>query len=77
MIKDEQDLLVKQMGGHLGAEKAVLRVPEAADLLGISRSHAYELIADGKLPAIRLGRRIIVPVDAIERLLATATTLSV
>ena len=51
----------------------VFTVPEAADVLKISRSLAYELIARRELPAIRLGRRIIVPARAIEALLATAT----
>jgi excisionase family DNA binding protein len=53
--------------------KQVLTVLEAAGVLGISRSLAYELIARGDLPAVRLGRRIIVPARAIEVLLATAT----
>jgi len=37
-----------------------LTVAEAADLLGISRGLCYELAHQGVLPAIRLGRRIIV-----------------
>ena len=53
--------------------KQVLTVLEAADILGISKSLAYELIARGDLAAVRLGRRIIVPARAIEVLLATAT----
>jgi excisionase family DNA binding protein len=36
-----------------------LRVPEAADLLGIPRSRCYELIKQGELPAVRLGERSI------------------
>jgi excisionase family DNA binding protein len=36
-----------------------LRVPEAADLLSISRSRCYELIQRGELPAVRLGERSI------------------
>jgi excisionase family DNA binding protein len=56
----------------ISATKPVLTVPEAADLLGISRSLAYELVARHKLPAVRLGRRILVPQRAIEDLLASA-----
>jgi excisionase family DNA binding protein len=51
-----------------------ITVPEAARLLGISRSLAYELAnrwlagdTEG-LPAVRLGRRLIVNRDALESL---------
>lgn len=36
--------------------RLLLRVSEAADLLGIGKSTAYELIAAGEIPAIRLGK---------------------
>jgi excisionase family DNA binding protein len=50
-------------------ERLVLRVEEAAAMLGISRNLAYELVGRGELPAVRLGRRIVVPRAAIETLL--------
>jgi excisionase family DNA binding protein len=43
----------------------VLTVAEAGELLGISRAFAYELVARGELPVIRLGRRIVVPKAAL------------
>jgi excisionase family DNA binding protein len=39
--------------------KVWLKVPEAAELLGINRTRAYELIASGDLPAVRVGERSI------------------
>lgn len=48
----------------------VLTVSEAAQLLRVSRAFAYDLVARGELPALRLGRRIVVPRAAIERMLA-------
>ena len=45
----------------------LLTVPEAAKLLRISRNLAYELIAKGEIPAIRLGRVIRVPRGTLER----------
>lgn len=41
-------------------EALLLKVPEAAAQLGISRAKLYELISDGTLPAVRVdeGRRI-------------------
>jgi excisionase family DNA binding protein len=50
----------------------VLSVGEAAALLGISRAHAYELVARGELAHIRLGRRVVVPRRAIDELIANA-----
>lgn len=40
-------------------EKVWLRVPEAAELLGLPRTRAYELIQQGELPAVRIGERSI------------------
>jgi excisionase family DNA binding protein len=39
-------------------------------LLGISRAFAYELVARGELPVIRLGRRIVVPKAALLAMVA-------
>jgi excisionase family DNA binding protein len=36
-------------------------VSQAAKLLGVSRDLVYELVAQGELPALRLGRRIVLP----------------
>ena len=46
-----------------------LTVPEAAKLLGISRGLAYQMAQCGKLPAVRFGRRLLVPRGALERML--------
>jgi excisionase family DNA binding protein len=49
--------------------KLTLKVEEAAALLGISRAHAYEMVRRGKLPSVRLGRRIVIPDRALRELL--------
>ena len=46
-----------------------MKVEEAANLLGTSRSAVYEMIRRGDLFALRLGRRLIVPRRAIVELL--------
>ena len=56
-----------------GEGRLVWTVEEAARLLGISRAHAYELVARDELPHLRLGRRLVVPKHAIEALIARAT----
>jgi len=55
-------------------ERLVWTVEEAGRMLGISRAHAYELVARGELPHLRLGRRVVVPKHAIELLLARAAS---
>ena len=46
-------------------EKMLVKVAEAADLASISRAKAYELIAAGEWPSVRIGRTIRVPVGRL------------
>jgi excisionase family DNA binding protein len=55
-------------------ERLVYSVAEAGALLGISRAFAYELVARGELPVIRLGRRRLVPKAALLALIALERT---
>lgn len=41
-------------------------VEEFARMCGISRSHAYELVARREIPALRLGRRVLIPLSFLE-----------
>ena len=50
-----------------------MTVEETADALGIGRTLAYELVTRGELPALRLGRRIVLPRSAIEELVNART----
>jgi excisionase family DNA binding protein len=58
-------------------ERLTLSVEEAAQLLGISRALAYELVRRGELPRLQLGRRILVPRRALEELVAAAAEAAV
>jgi excisionase family DNA binding protein len=49
--------------------RLTLSVAEAGELLGISRGLAYELVRKGKLPSLRLGRRLVVPRAALQAML--------
>lgn len=42
-------------------EALLLRVSEAASLMGMSRSHLYQAIDRGEIPVIRLGRSARIP----------------
>lgn len=50
-------------------ERQTLTVEEAAKVLGIGRGTAYEAARTGELPTIRIGKRLVVPRAALERLL--------
>ena len=47
----------------------VMSVESAAKALHISRNLAYEAARDGRLPCIRIGRRLLVSRHALEKLL--------
>jgi excisionase family DNA binding protein len=48
------------------------QISEAAKLLGIGRNHAYEAAKRGEIPAIKIGRRVLVPRAALDRMLLKA-----
>jgi excisionase family DNA binding protein len=50
-------------------DRLVFTVAEVAYLINVSRAFAYELVARGELPSIRLGRRIVVPRMGLQKLL--------
>jgi excisionase family DNA binding protein len=43
----------------------------ASKALGVSRNTVFDLMAQGKLAFVRIGRRRLVPADAIERFIET------
>jgi len=63
------DELIPALGnsrpGHV--ERLLLRPAEAAELLSISRTRAYEMIARGELPSVRLGASVRVPLADLRR----------
>jgi len=53
-------------------EKATLTIQETGKILGIGRSAAYEAAKTGEIPTIRIGRRLLVPIVALQRKLELA-----
>jgi excisionase family DNA binding protein len=49
-------------------DKLLCAIPEAALALGLSRSKVYELIGEGALQTITIGRRRLVRTDSIRAL---------
>jgi excisionase family DNA binding protein len=44
-----------------------LKVPEVAEVLRIARSRAYEVVANGEIPAVRIGRSVRVSRKELDR----------
>lgn len=51
-------------------DSLTLTVTECAKRLGIGRNSAYEAVSRGEIPVIRVGKRLLVPKAALERLLS-------
>jgi len=49
--------------------KLTFTVEETAKILGIGRNSAYEAVARGEIPVIKVGKRLLVPKAALEKLL--------
>jgi excisionase family DNA binding protein len=48
-------------------ERLLLKPAEAAEAIGVSRARAYELIANGTLPSLKLGSSVRVPVEGLRQ----------
>ena len=64
------------MSAHPRPEPDTYTVTHAAALLGIGRNTAYVLVRNGQLPALRLGRRVVIRRATIERLLRDPAALA-
>jgi excisionase family DNA binding protein len=51
----------------LRLEPLLLKAAEVGKLLGLGRSKVFAMVAAGQLPAIRIGRSVRVPREALER----------
>jgi excisionase family DNA binding protein len=49
-------------------ERLTVTIEEAAAILGIGRTLAYEAVRRGELPAVRVGRRLLVPIRQLTAL---------
>lgn len=53
--------------GNNAMEKLVYNATEMAEILGISRSYAYQLIKQKKVPVIEIGNKMMVPKKQLQR----------
>ena len=54
-------------------ERRIYTIEEAIQMLGLSRATVYKLVKEGKIPALRIGRRLVIPKAAFEKMLDGAT----
>ncbi|AAW39840.1 MAG: DNA binding protein, excisionase family [Dehalococcoides mccartyi] len=53
----------------LNGKRLCLSVPEAAKMLGLSKNFTYELVRQGAIPSIKLGKRILISRMQLEEIL--------
>jgi excisionase family DNA binding protein len=58
----------------MSEERLTYTVQQAGHLLGLSRNSMYRAIEAGELPSLRIGKRLLVPRDALEAKLRSAGT---
>lgn len=54
------------------SDRKTITVPEAGEQLGLGRNAAYEAAKRGEIPTVKIGRRLLVPRDAVDRILQRA-----
>src|SRR5215210_769059 len=57
----------RQAEVDMDEKREFLKVPEVAEVLRIARSRAYELVAEGEIPSIRIGRSVRVSREELKR----------
>jgi excisionase family DNA binding protein len=54
------------------SDRKTITVAEAGEQLGLGRNAAYEAAKRGEIPTVKIGRRLLVPRDAVDRILQKA-----
>ena len=55
--------------GGRSITRQTFTVTEAAEIIGVGRSTLYEFVKSGRVPSLRLGRRVVIPTHVIESML--------
>lgn len=73
MTRDQlaEAAVTQALGVALGplAGKATATVEQVSALLGCSRSTGYQAVRAGAIPALKIGRRLVIPVPALAAML--------
>ena len=57
-------------------DRELLKVDEVAALLKIGRTKVYQLVAEGELPAVRIGKALRISAEALQEWLSTQAVTS-
>jgi excisionase family DNA binding protein len=52
-------------------QKIAFSVSEAARILGVSENHVYDLVSEGEIRGVRIGRKLIITRNEIGRIVGT------
>ena len=58
------------VGSHYGVQPKLNTIEQASDRLGICRANLYKLLGSGQLRSVKIGRRRLVPEQAIADFIA-------
>ncbi len=58
-------------------DKLVYTVKETADVLKIGLNKAYELIEQNQIPVVKVGRKFLIPKQALEKWLMSSFGVSI
>lgn len=65
---DENAIAMARSDRSVPLERMLLSPEEAADVLGVGRAKVYDLMSEGRLASIKLGRCRRIPMASIRRL---------
>ena len=57
-----------------GFAARLVGIPAAADVLGLSKRMVYLLASTGRLQTCRIGKRVLIPLDELDRFIADHTS---
>ena len=54
------------------SDRRTISVPQAGAQLGLGKNASYAAVKRGEIPVVKIGRRLLVPREAVDRLLEHA-----
>ena len=54
------------------SDRRTISVPQAGAQLGLGKNASYAAVKRGEIPVVKIGRRLLVPREAVDRLLEQA-----